>query len=232
MMDTEETHRHQKFSPEDFSFVWEGRVLSWDEWLDLPWEEWIRRAREGDTEATKLFCLAAEPLIRFLCERRLLTDRLGKDEVRSMAALAMIEFLMTYNGNIRNRKAPFILWRYVRCDLLDNLRNQDSRNKFELPETHRRRSGAETNLTLADWKDPNPEIEPEQVLLKEEFNAQVHNAMRSLNRYEKTVIHSYYFERKSIGEISREMGCSPQYIRRLRRKALVRLRDRLKERLA
>lgn len=232
MKDTEEIQPYQKYSGKVFPIVWEGRPLYFKDWLLLPWEEWIRLARDGDTKATQLFCLAAEPFIRPLCEWRLLTDRLGRDEVRSMAALAVIEFLMTYKGSFRNRKIPFMLWRYVRYDLLDALRRQNTRHCAELPEVVRGRDRTETNLTLADRVDPRPELQPEQVLLQDDFRAEVRDAMNSLDGYEQAVIHSIYFQRKNIGETSRELGLSPQYARRLHRSALERLRGRLEKRLA
>ena len=101
----------------------------------LPWAEWMRLAREGDTEAVRRFCAAAEPFINLVCQQwRLPVDKLGQDEVRSIAALATVEFLMTYNGPLKDRKIPLVLRWFIRCELLDTLRGLNARRKYELPE--------------------------------------------------------------------------------------------------
>ena len=209
MKDTEEIHqKHQyrKFTWEALTFPWEGRMLSWEEWLQLPWEEWIRRARDGDTEATNYFCLAAKPFIWPLCQWPLLTDKLGRNEVRSMAALAMIEFLMTYRGPFGNRKIPILLRRYVRCVLLDNLRRLNSRRRFEAAEDDRDKDNLPVEEMSEEPEDPDPEANPEEVLLQDDYCSEVRNATNSLKRNEQAVIHSIYFQRKSIREISHELA--------------------------
>ena len=235
MTDTEEIfeeNQDKKFFWEAFTFPWDGRALSWKEWLGLPWKEWMRKARDGDTQATQIFCEAATPFIRKLCEWRLFKDKLGADEAYSIAALAMIEFLMTYRGETKERHIPLLLWRYVRCELLNAVRKQNTRRKHELPETFICENGEGTGSPLAQKPDPDLAVNPEQLLLQEELREEARNAVNRLEPGERAVIRAYYFQGKSIGEISRQLRCSPQYIRRLRRTALVRLRDLLEERLA
>ena len=236
LTDSEEIFQEKqdkKFFWEAYTFPWDGRVLSREEWLGLPWKEWMQKARDGDTKSTQNFCKAAMPYISKLCEWRLLTDKLGADEARSMAALATVEFLMTYKGEIRERHIPLVLWRYVRIELLYALRRQNIRRKHNLPETALCKEEEDTDSPLANMQAPvpDPDADPEQALLQEDLREEVRNAMNKLDPKESAVIHSYYFQRKSIGEISRDLHCSPQYIRRLRRAALARLRELLEERL-
>jgi RNA polymerase sigma factor (sigma-70 family) len=172
-----------------------------------------------------------EPFINRLCQWRLLTDKLGQDEVRSMAALATVEFLMTYNGPLEGRKIPVVLRWFVRCELLDTLRGQNSRRKYELPEIHCVSDGPEEDSALTRMEDSNPDVDPEYILLREDLRHEVHDAIRNLNPNEQAVIHSFHFKGERIGDISRQLHCSPQYARRLHRAAIRRLREQLEKRL-
>ena len=195
----------------------------------LPWAEWMRLAREGDTEAVRRFCAAVDPFINLVCQWRLPVDKLGQEEVRSIAALATVEFLMTYNGPLKDRKIPLVLRWFIRCELLDTLRGLNARRKYELPEICGESNEEDSALALTE--DPAPFADPEQRVLREDFSHELHDAIRSLKPNERAVIHSFYFLGKRIGDIGSQLHCSPQYARRLHRSALRHLRDRLQERL-
>ena len=196
----------------------------------LPWTEWMRLARDGDTEAVRRFCAAAEPLISRLCRWRLPVDKLGSDEVRGIAALAVVEFLMTYNGPLQDRKIPLVLRRYVRCELLDTLRKLNARRKYELPEICCESGNAGGDPASATGQDTGPFPDPEERLLRDDFRRELEDAIRNLNPKERAVIHSFYFLGKPAGAVSGLLNCSPQYARRLRRAAIRRLRGRLENR--
>ena len=63
---------------------------------DPPWNEWLRLARQGDKEATLLFCTQAEPFIELFCRISYFRHFLGEEEIRGIAALKVMEFLIIY----------------------------------------------------------------------------------------------------------------------------------------
>ena len=55
----------------------------------------------------------------------------------------------------------------------------------------------------------------------------VQDAIQHLNRNEQTVIQFYYFRQETTNEIAVRLGCSVQNVRKIKRRALTRLRSLL-----
>ncbi|MBR1662240.1 MAG: sigma-70 family RNA polymerase sigma factor, partial [Acidaminococcaceae bacterium] len=73
-----------------------------------------------------------------------------------------------------------------------------------------------------------PADEPEQNLLLQERSGQLKEAMEQLTPRERDVILSLYFERKSIDETANAFHCTRQAVSKVKRKALGKLRRRLR----
>ena len=62
----------------------------------FPWNDEIYLAQQGDTAAARRICISAEPIVSQFGKVSYFTDWLGKDEVRSIASLALVECIMSY----------------------------------------------------------------------------------------------------------------------------------------
>ena len=72
-----------------------------------------------------------------------------------------------------------------------------------------------------------PYGEPEACLLQNAYAQTVQDAIQHLNRNEQTVIQFYYFRQETTNEIAVRLGCSVQNVRKIKRRALTRLRSLL-----
>ena len=66
----------------------------------FPWNEEIYLAQQGDTQAVRRTCATAEPIVDQFGKVSYFVGWLGKDEVRSIASLALVEFIMSYSGGV------------------------------------------------------------------------------------------------------------------------------------
>ncbi|MDY6290170.1 MAG: hypothetical protein SPL86_01665, partial [Succiniclasticum sp.] len=96
----------------------------------FPFNETIREAQDGDTDATRRICRVAEPIINQVCSVPYFTDHLGKEDARSIAVLALLEFLDDYRGQTPDSEMPQLIKHVVKCAVLQQVHRQ---------ETHRRR---------------------------------------------------------------------------------------------
>ena len=197
----------------------------------FPWNEEIYLAQQGDTAAVLKTCVSAEPIVNRFGKVSYFTDWLGKDEVRSIASLALVEFIMSYPGGVRDEEIPALITQALKCDLINSVhRLEYRRGKEEAPlpdpDTGSPKSGAGGIATPS----APPHGEPEACLLQNAYAQEVQDAVRQLNRNEQTVIRSCYFRRETTNEIAVALGCSAQNVRKIRRKALSRLRGLLDRR--
>jgi len=189
----------------------------------LPWNDWMRRARAGDTAAVHCFCDHARPIVDGFTRSLLFLHRLGRDEIRSAGSLAALNFMMEYEGATPDREIPYLLQRVIHCCLLDEVRRIRTRERYELPE---KESAGETE---DDGRPPalsRPEAvrTPEEILLEKERNRRLQEAVSHLRGTEKTVIQSLFYQHKNTRNVAQELGCSVNYVQKVQRRALTRLR--------
>ena len=72
----------------------------------FPWNEEIYLAQQGDTQAVRRTCATAEPIVDQFGKVSYFVGWLGKDEVRSIASLALVEFIMSYSGGVPDEEIP------------------------------------------------------------------------------------------------------------------------------
>ena len=75
----------------------------------FPWNEEIYLARQGDTQAVRRTCATAEPIVDQFGKVSYFVGWLGKDEVRSIASLALVEFIMSYSGGVPDEEIPALI---------------------------------------------------------------------------------------------------------------------------
>ena len=192
--------------------------MDFSELKKFPWNPEIYLAQQGDTKAMRRTCAKAEPIVDQFGKVSYFVNLLGKDEVRSIASLSLVEFVMSYPGGVPDEEVPALIKQAIKCDLSNSVhRLEYRRGKEEAPPTN------------ADTGSPSapPYGEPEACLLQNAYAQTVQDAIQHLNRNEQTVIQFYYFRQETTNEIAVRLGCSVQNVRKIKRRALTRLRSLL-----
>ena len=192
--------------------------MDFSELKKFPWNPEIYLAQQGDTKAMRRTCAKAEPIVDQFGKVSYFVNLLGKDEVRSIASLSLVEFVMSYPGGVPDEEVPALIKQAIKCDLINSVhRLEYRRGKEEAPPTN------------GDTGSPSapPYGEPEACLLQNAYAQTVQDAIQHLNRNEQTVIQFYYFRQETTNEIAVRLGCSVQNVRKIKRRALTRLRSLL-----
>ena len=197
----------------------------------IPWKKLLRDAQNGDKKAMEQFCLRAEPIIQEFFKVSVLNRRLGGDEIRGIAYLALMQFMADFKGEVIEKTLPCLLFRVIRCALVSETRKERKRFENELQGSQMGNTG---EAGEEDWYDSsfpaNREAEPEQVLLKAELKKEVQAALLHTTQRQRNYIRAIYFDGKKTAEYAEETGCSPQFIRKTKQNALIRMRALLKHR--
>lgn len=197
-----------------------------------PWNETIYLAQQNDVTAMRQACHWAEPIADQFCKVSYFVRCLGKDETRSIATLSLAEFIMSYPGGYADADIPANMKQAIKCDLINSIQKLQTRRSKEEPyplwdEGAPPQSGTGAALPAADAAG-----EPEARLLQKRYAKKVQDAIKRLSRNEQAVIHSFFFRQDSTAEIAAALGCTPQYVSKIKHKALRRLRGLLKRELA
>ena len=109
-----------------------------------PWNELITRARLGDTAAILALCELAEPVIKQYCRVPFFVRWLGREEVRSLAALAVLEFIMENPSVPRDSEVPCALKKVIKCQLLNRIKRLkiEDRHMYSAPSAAQRLASA------------------------------------------------------------------------------------------
>ena len=85
----------------------------------ISWNRLFREAKKGDDGAARDFFAAAQPFIDRLCKNAFFRDRLGRDEIQSVAFLALVRMLQKLDALPEDSKVPYLLRRVLRsrCEL-------------------------------------------------------------------------------------------------------------------
>ena len=191
-----------------------------------PWNEWLRLARQGDEQAKLRFFTQAEPFIKRLCNTRYFGDRLGMDEIRSTATLALLEFLMNYPNPPADTNLPFLLKRIMHNRVLMQIKKQKVTQQRKCSIT-----GQEDNRQAETGQDSiknvpaNRKEEPEAKLLAKELHNATEEAMQQLLPNEQNVIRALFFQNKTMAGFARELQCTRQNVEQMRDRAFHRLRQ-------
>ena len=114
---------------------------------------------------------------------------LGKDEVRSIASLSLVEFVMSYPGGVPDEEVPALIKQAVKCDLINSVhRLEYRRGKEEAPPTNADTGSPENSSGDTGSPSAPPYGEPEACLLQNADAQTVQDAIQHLNRNEQTVI--------------------------------------------
>lgn len=193
---------------------------------DPPWNEWLRLARQGNEHAKLCFCTQAEPCIELFCHISYFRRFLGEEEIRGIAALKVMEFLMEYPDPPEDKEIPVLLKSVIRNALLYPAEKAEVRNRREQrPATPQGdgENGAEVNA-IEGFPAKRKE-EPEAKLLSKELQNATTEAMQQLLPGEQNVIRALFFRNKTAAAIAKELRCTRQNVEQMRDRALRRLRE-------
>ena len=111
--------------------------MDFSELKKFPWNPEIYLAQQGDTKAMRRTCAKAEPIVDQFGKVSYFVILLGKDEVRSIASLSLVEFVMSYPGGVPDEEVPALIKQAIKCDLINSVhRLEYRRGKEEAPPTN------------------------------------------------------------------------------------------------
>ncbi len=197
----------------------------------IPWEKLLRDAQAGDKKAMERFCFCAEPIIRTFFRVHVLERRLGRDEIRGIAWLALMKFIAGFKGEVVEETFPNLLYKVIRCALISETRKERERFENEVPDSAAgSEAGKEEETGYGRPLPASRETEPEQALLLAELEQEVQEALTHTSPRQRDCIRALYFDGKTPTEYARETGCTPQFISRTKTRTLNRMRRLLKKR--
>ena len=197
------------------------------------WNELFRQAKAGDKNAVHKLHLAARPLIAAFYKVPVFYNKLGRDEIRSLASYALVRYFSRHTGLPPDEEVPFLLRHVIYCELVSGVRKVNARKSFEQPAgsvgngtsfPDGRADGCAAGETAA----ADRETEPEAQYLRNELCDRVRDAVRKLKTREQFVIRGFYYQHKNIATLAREMHCTQQNVRYTRRNAIMHLQELLK----
>lgn len=191
---------------------------------DENWEPILERYRQGDSRSLQLLCCRAKPLVEKISSKRYYVASLGRKEAYSIAAMTMVEF---WHGEALagdGKDLPRRLTRAMNCDLINQIRRQNTRRQREL---HYETDSDAEDEAEREWQDPLADYrdEPERRVLQAEWNRKVRDCLQYLGVKERQVIRSFFFRQRSVTEIAGEMHCTPACVSSTKRNALQKLRS-------
>ena len=197
----------------------------------IPWEKLLRDAQAGDKQAMERFCFCAEPIIRIFFRVHVLERRLGRDEIRGIAWLALMKFIAGFKGAVVEETFPGLLYKVIRCALISETRREQERAAKEVREGREGCGLSPEDASLYDGiRSAGRETEPEQALLQAELEREVQAALTHTSSRQRACIRALYFDGKTPTQYARETGCTPQFISKTKTRTLRRMRGLLKKR--
>lgn len=196
----------------------------------IPWEKLLRDAQAGDKKAMERFCFCAEPIIRIFFRIHVLERRLGRDEIRGIAWLALMKFIAGFKGEVVEETFPNLLYKVIRCALISETRREQERMENEVQESGTGSDEPEEDSLYDRIRSASRETEPEQALLQSELEETVQKALTHTNPRQRACIRALYYDGKTTREYARETGCTPQFISKTKIRTLNRMRRLLEKR--
>lgn len=196
-----------------------------------PWNDMFRKAKTGDKTAAHNLILATEPIIVSFYKVPVYRNRLGKDEIYSIAAYKLVRYFADHAALPPDREVPYLLHYIIDCELTTAIRKIQRREEKEQPPLPKRNDGSAETYTdaggLDDTAAPDKAADPEENCMKSEMCAKVREAVLMLPENEKHLIHALFFQHKGMKEIAQELHCTFQNAYVMRKKAFTHLQKLL-----
>lgn len=212
--------------------AWQANPLPWEEAGPDPgyatdWEPLLKQYHKGDNRFFQLLCYRSKPLVENISRKQYFVNALGRDEAYSIAAMSMVTFWkqVDLKGNLRD--IPGQLFHSMECDLQNQIDRQKTRHRREV----HYETGRNTEETANECPEPPADSrdEPEEQVLRAEWNRKVRDCLQYLGKKERQVIHGFFFRQLTVAEIAKEMNCSPNNVKAAKWVALKKLRHIFEE---
>ena len=201
------------------------RILAGIEIPDADWELLLAKSRQGDKTAFQILCCQGKPLADKISSKRYFAATLG-EEACSIATQTMAEFFSCEPRDKEEKDIPRQLCQAIKCDLLNQIRKQETRNRHEQYQNADDRNGEnkEEGTDIAASLPADSRKEPENQLLENEYRQNIRECLKDLGAKERQVIEGFFFRQLSMAEIAREMHCTANNTYVLKNAALRKLR--------
>ena len=201
---------------------------------DFPWNDQLRRARNGDAAALQRIFAAMQPYMERLSRVPYFAGRLGSDEIRSVLALRLAEFVNSGAAvPEKDEEVPYLLKRILRFHLINVINKSLLHSKYEMSQSAVILSvgkPAGNFDALPGIRTAEPAADPETACVRKDFRKELALLMEQLPLKERAVIQTLYIQQKTPAEAAKELHYSLRGLRNARQRALGRLRGKLTER--
>jgi DNA-directed RNA polymerase specialized sigma24 family protein len=201
---------------------------------DFPWNDQLRRARNGDAEALQRVFAAMQPYMERLSRVPYFAGRLGSDEIRSILALRLAEFVNSGAAvPEKDEEVPYLLKRILRFHLINVINKSLLHSKYEMSQSAVILPAGEPagNFdALPGIRAAEPAEDPETACVRKDFRNELALLMGQLPGKERAVVQMLYMQQKTPAEAAKELHYSLRGLRNARQRALGRLRGKLTER--
>ena len=184
------------------------------------WEPILERYRQGDTSVFGLLCCKSDPLVKKISGRRYYSARLGKEEAYSIAAMTMVDFWNSNALTCEPAEIPRQLTQAMNCDLLNQIKRNKNRSLREIHSEAESKSPDGRQVFTA-----GNIINPEEDVLRKEWNRNVRNCLKYLGKRQRQVITGLFFRQMSVAELAAELHVNTNAVSLARRDALKKLRE-------
>lgn len=185
--------------------------------------ELIRRFQNGDTGAALTLTNAFEPLLEHeagqFVKQKLFRE---KDDAKSQAVLFFLEFISAFrNYEADNGKIAGLIKKYLHDSRIDFGRAAAR----HCPDCHTVdfEKELEENSPFSRYF-PCCEMQADRRLERTFLKKVLSESMQFLTRKERTVVEKIVIENKPPSSVARELRCSTRYLRRLKHRALAKIR--------
>ncbi len=178
----------------------------------------IELVQIGDSNAMLELCNRFRPLIFKEAHKSLFELSLGREDAESIAVLEFITFVQNYKGDDFEH-VPGLMKVCIYNALVDQVRKTHGghQNEIDVDFTDDFFDNFFNGGSLAE--------SPEAELVSQELSVELKKAISSLSSKEKLVIFHYFFFDYKEKDIAEKLHCSDRYVRKIKKAALLKLRN-------
>lgn len=186
-------------------------------------EELIELARKGDIEAKDKFFEKNRPFI-FYMANKFRDIGMEYDDIISLASIGLVKAYNTYDAS-KGFKFLALATMCMQNEILKEFRRFKRKFGYDpisLDETYYSNEDGKSLSYIDTLVDESMGAE-EKVIIKETSDNLI-KVINKLDDYDRKIIKLYYFDKKAMHVIGKEMGCSQVQVSRLNARILKKLR--------
>ena len=188
-----------------------------------PWGEWIRRSQNGDLDATLTLLRQFEPLLEQEAHR-LMRQGLCPEyqDAKSEIVLLFLELINIFPKTVTDdARIPGLIKTYLHNERMDMAEKAKRHNPESFAVDFEQEM--EENSPFSRFF-PRCEILEDEELYRAFQKRALRKAISKLKEKEIYIVKKYFLENKPPTLIAEELHCSTRYVRKVRQKALEKIR--------